>query len=252
MAESTANIRVYHKGEGGNDAVLRAHKIAVPAFRDDPLFAWFFLEDADADARQKRLDVFLKPVIKSGLVCGGYITDAGDWGSMMVVSEPGQDYDGLSTVVKCGGIPATLSGGIRPTHRLLLQYLTKVDKVKLKCLPKSRVRDCFYIMLTATEPSHRKQGLLGAQVEHLQAHATTVGKPVWLEATSRYSMSQFARHGFEHIEDIRVGKGKVDAQGKREKGGEGVLIACMIWWPEGTKEVVPEKNGLREKNKGTA
>lgn len=101
--------------KGDQDAVLRAHKIATPAFRHDPLFAWIFAEEPDVDARQRRLDVFFKPIVKSGLVCGGYILDAADWGSMMVVSEPGQDYDGLSTIVKCGGIPATLSGGLRPT-----------------------------------------------------------------------------------------------------------------------------------------
>ncbi|KAJ4262775.1 hypothetical protein NW757_001033 [Fusarium falciforme] len=247
MAESTANIRVHRKGD--EEAVLRAHKIATPAFRDDPLFAWIFSEEPDVDARQKRLEVFFKPVVKSGLVCGGYILNADDWRSMMVVSEPGQDYDGLSTIIKCGGIPATLSGGLRPTLRLLLQYLTQVDKVKLKCLPKSQIRECFYIILTATEPTYRKQGLLSAQTKHLQEHAREVGKPVWLEATSRYSMSQFTKHGFEHIEDIRLGKGKVNAQGKKEKGGEGVLIACMIWWPEGAKEAMNEKKGLQKKDK---
>ena len=101
--------------KGDEEAVLRAHKIATPAFRDDPLFAWIFSGEPDVDARQKRLEVFFKPVVKSGLVCGGYILDADDWRSMMVVSEPGQDYDGLSTIIKCGGIPATLSGGLRPT-----------------------------------------------------------------------------------------------------------------------------------------
>ncbi|KAJ4326891.1 hypothetical protein N0V84_002717 [Fusarium piperis] len=217
-----------------------------------PCLRGSFVEEPDVDARQKRLEVFFKPVVKSGLVCGGYILDAAGWASMMVVSEPGQDYDGLSTIIKCGGIPATLSGGLRPTLRLLLQYLTQVDKVKLKCLPKSQIRECFYIMLTATEPAHRRQGLLSAQVKHLQAHATKVGKPVWLEATSRYSMSQFAKHGFEHIEDIRLGKGKVNAQGKREKGGEGVLIACMIWWPEGAKEAMGEEKSLRKGDKETA
>ncbi|KAJ4255008.1 hypothetical protein NW762_009811 [Fusarium torreyae] len=208
----------------------------APAFRTDPLFAWFFAEEPDDDKRQYRLDVFLKPVIQSAPLTGGYILEANDWSSMMVISEPGQKFDGLSVMFKNGAIPATLSGGLKPTHRILFQYLRAVDKVKLKVLPKSRIRDCFYILLTATVPDHRHKGLLSAQTKLLQDEARKVGKPVWLEATSRYSMKQFQRHGFKLVDDIRMGKGKVNGQGKKEVNGEGVLIACMIWWPEGVEE----------------
>ncbi|KAH7260633.1 uncharacterized protein BKA55DRAFT_590955 [Fusarium redolens] len=160
----------------------------------------------------------------------------------MVVSEPGQNYDGLRSIILSGGIPATLSGGLKPTYRLLIQYLKYVDKIKLKVLPKSRIRDCFYVLLTATEASHRKQGLLSAMIKYLMEEARRVAKPVWLEATSRYSMNQFLRHGFELVEDIRVGEGKVNSQGKKEAGGDGVLIACMIWWPEEMKETFTNKS----------
>ncbi|KAF4470840.1 acyl- n-acyltransferase [Fusarium albosuccineum] len=232
--QSKPEIRLHRKDNA--EAFQRAHDIAVPAFRCDPLFAWIFVEGGDDDKRQQRLRVFLKPVVRSGPICGGYILDANDWSSMMVISEPGQDYDGLWTVLKCGAIPATLSGGLKPTH-----YLKSVDKVKLQVLPKSRIRDCFYILLAATTEDHRRQGLLSAQTQYLQDQARKVGRPVWLEATSRYSMSQFLRHGFELVEDIRVGKGKVNAEGKKEPGGDGVLIGCMIWWPEGVRETFEEK-----------
>lgn len=74
------------------------------------------MEHKDDDEREERLHVFLRPVIKSAPICGGYILDAMDWGSMMVVSEPGQNYDGVRSIILSGGIPATLSGGLKPTH----------------------------------------------------------------------------------------------------------------------------------------
>ncbi|EWY89715.1 hypothetical protein FOYG_10516 [Fusarium oxysporum NRRL 32931] len=179
-----------------------------------------FMEHKDDDEREERPQVFLRPVIKSAPICGGYVLDAMDWGSMMVVSEPGQNYDG----------------------RLLIQYLKYVDKIKLKVLPKSRIRDCFYVLLTATEASHRKQGFLSALIQYLMEEARRVAKPVWLKATSLYSMNQFLRHGFELVEDIKMGEGKVNSQGKKEAGGDGVLIACMIWWPEKMKETFANKS----------
>uniref|UniRef100_A0A0D2YHQ5 N-acetyltransferase domain-containing protein n=1 Tax=Fusarium oxysporum (strain Fo5176) TaxID=660025 RepID=A0A0D2YHQ5_FUSOF len=175
------------------------------------------MEHKDDDERMERLQVFLRPVIKSAPICGGYILDAMDWGSMMVVSEPGQNYDAASCLL--------LSRYLILCQRLLIQYLKYVDKIKLKVLPKSRIRDCFYVLLTATEASRRKQGLLSALIQYLMEEARRVAKPVWLEATSRYSMNQFLRHGFELVEDIKVGEGKVNSQGKKEAGGDGVLIA---------------------------
>ncbi|KAM5352084.1 hypothetical protein ACJ41O_004807 [Fusarium nematophilum] len=207
------------------EAWQHAHDIAVPAFRTDPLYAWIFMEDGDDEKREDRLRIFFKPVLKSGPICGGYILDARDWGSMMVVTEPGQNYDGLGVILKSGGIPATLSGG-----RLLFQYLNYLDKVKLKVLPKSRIRDCFFILLAAT----------AALTEYVQDEARKAAKPIWLEATSRYSTNQFQRLGFELVEDIRMGRGKVNAKGKKEAGGEGILITTMIWWPEGVRETFGE------------
>lgn len=83
------------------------------------------MEHKDDDEREERPQVFLRPVIKSAPICGGYVLDAMDWGSMMVVSEPGQNYDGVRSIILSGGIPATLFGGLKTTmyisaSRLLL------------------------------------------------------------------------------------------------------------------------------------
>lgn len=107
-----------------------------------------------------------------------------------------------------------------------------MDKVKATVLPGPKLRDCFYVLITATDPSHRKQGLLAAMVERLLDEARKVNKPIWLEATTKYSAQQFTRFGFETIDEITLGKGKVNAKGAKQGGGEGVTVTAMIWWPE--------------------
>lgn len=117
--------------------------------------------------------------------------------------------------------------------RLLKEYLTAAEKCKAKVLPASRSYDCFYIVITATRSTHRKQGLLSVMMEDVLEKARTAGKPVWLESTTPYSRQQFARFGFEVVGEMLLGKGKVDKDGVRKKGGEGVTLTGMIWRPEG-------------------
>jgi hypothetical protein len=70
-----------------------------------------------------------------------------------------------------------------------------------------------------------------AKVSHLirpvLAMAKEKGWPVCLEATSPRSRDVYAHLGFEVLEEMRVGKGKVDAEGWGCADGEGVLIWAM-------------------------
>jgi hypothetical protein len=75
-----------------------------------------------------------------------------------------------------------------------------------------------------------------ANVSHLirpvLAMAKEKGWPVVLEATSPRSRDVYAYLGFEVLEEMRVGKGKVDAEGWGCADGEGVLIWAMMFGAE--------------------
>jgi hypothetical protein len=57
-------------------------------------------------------------------------------------------------------------------------------------------------------------------------------KPIWLEATTEYSMKLYVRAGFEVVDEIILGRGQVGADGLLKKDGEGVKIWGMVWWPQ--------------------
>ena len=52
--------------------------------------------------------------------------------------------------------------------------------------------------------------------------------PVVLEATTAKSRDVYRHLGFEILEEITVGKGKIDREGRPKEGGEGCLLWSMI------------------------
>ncbi|KAK7398350.1 hypothetical protein QQX98_012284 [Neonectria punicea] len=112
--QAQIEVRLHRKDAEWTQTIQKAVDITVPAFYNDPLFAWMFLEASD-ELRHKKLWVMIRSVPRSALECGGFILEARDWGSVMAVSEPGQKYDGVRTVWRSDGVSATLSAGLMPT-----------------------------------------------------------------------------------------------------------------------------------------
>jgi hypothetical protein len=52
--------------------------------------------------------------------------------------------------------------------------------------------------------------------------------PVWLEATNRHARDVYAHFGFQVADEVRIGKGVINADGWAEQGGEGVLLWGMM------------------------
>jgi len=75
-------------------------------------------------------------------------------------------------------------------------------------------------------------GLAKAIMLEHQHTARCENVPIWLEATSPASRSLYLSLGFNEIEEIIVGKGKVAADATRQPGGPGIPIYAMVWWPE--------------------
>jgi hypothetical protein len=93
-------------------------------------------------------------------------------------------------------------------------------------------KDYYYVFFVGTASSARGQGLCSAIIRSYQERAEKDKKPLWLEGTTEYSMNLYAKLGFEMIDEIVLGKGKVGADGLAKKGGEGVKIWGMVWWPK--------------------
>lgn len=62
-----------------------------------------------------------------------------------------------------------------------------------------------------------------AQARHL---------PIWLEATTPASRNFYLSLGFEEVEEIILGKGKVAADASIQPDGPGVPLYAMVWHPQ--------------------
>jgi hypothetical protein len=55
------------------------------------------------------------------------------------------------------------------------------------------------------------------------------GWPVCLEATSPRSRDVYKYWGFKDLGEVKVGKGVVDGEGRKDRDGEGVSLWVMVW-----------------------
>lgn len=79
-------------------------------------------------------------------------------------------------------------------------------------------------------------GLAKAIMRDHQQTAQAANLPIWLEATTAGSRALYLSMGFEEVEEIWLGKGKVATDASLQSGGPGVSLWAMVWWPTPTPE----------------
>ncbi len=95
----------------------------------------------------------------------------------------------------------------------------------------------FYVFFIGTREDCRGRGHASTLIRHHQALATDANLPIWLEATTTKSRNIYLKLGFEVVQEIVLGKGRVGSDGLVTEGEKavGVPIWGMVWRPEGYK-----------------
>lgn len=78
-------------------------------------------------------------------------------------------------------------------------------------------------------------GLAKEIMRYHQNIARSENLPIWLEATTPSSRHLYLSLGFQEIEEITLGKGKVAPDASIQPGGPGVPLWAMVWWPESSE-----------------
>jgi hypothetical protein len=68
---------------------------------------------------------------------------------------------------------------------------------------------CFYVFFIGTREDCRGRGHASTLIRHHQALATDANLPIWLEATTAKSRNIYLKLGFEVVQEIVLGKGRV-------------------------------------------
>ena len=115
---------------------------------------------------------------------------------------------------------------------MLIDFQSQADKCKKLGLRDAQgrpIKRYHYLFFIGTDPNTRGQGLATKMIHKYQQQSE--GMPIWLEATTKHSRDIYERTGFREVQKMEVGVGTHAASGAFEKGGPGVCIWAMIWFP---------------------
>ncbi|GAP91614.1 putative acyl- N-acyltransferase [Rosellinia necatrix] len=220
--------------QGGKELIPHAVPVLTGAFRDDPIFN-YFMGALSEEERRAFLPVFLAGLLKAGTLNKGILLEASSWGCCAVMMPPGRRVDNPRTVLQGGLVGITLQLKPLGIKRVLVEHANAVKRAKRKAFTRRELAEYWYLFIIGTDPGRQRQGLAGALLEHMKAHARGHGRPLWLEASNPNAKGVYAKHGFEEVEEMTLGVGLVGPDGLAKKGGEGVKTWGMVWRPETKK-----------------
>jgi hypothetical protein len=112
----------------------------------------------------------------------------------------------------------------------LVDLETAAAKARKRVL--SAPRKILHLPLIANDRSSSSDDGQGASVSDIfrpmLAMAFEHGWPVCLEATSARARNIYEYLGFKVVEELRIGVGKVDPEGRRLQDGPGITIWAMV------------------------
>jgi ribosomal protein S18 acetylase RimI-like enzyme len=210
----------------------------------------YYLNKIHGPSRQATLEKLIHLISTAATLNGADFYEAGAVGEGDVSAQPsfqcaamfmppGRAVDdlGLSAwwkLLQQGVLSLVWRTGITAFFRLLFEYPAVGERAKRTVL--STDEQYYYLLMTGTSEEHRGKGLCSAIIREYQAIAQEKGLPIWLEATTKGSMSVYAKAGFENVDGKWViGEGKCDASGEKANGKDavGVEVFPMVWWPNG-------------------
>ncbi|CAG7939015.1 unnamed protein product [Penicillium salamii] len=217
-------------------------------FSTDPVISYMLL-DLSRKERLSYLPTYWETLIKSALLNDAIITEADGWKAASVLLPPGRYVDNAWTLVCAGFLGVLWRIGFPGFKRLWSDFSGMTDNAKRIGLHGQK--RYYYIFSIGTEVEHRGKGekihrlyfhsafvfadlLSGLAKAFLRDHQQTAqaaNLPIWLEATTPASRALYLSMGFEEVEEIVLGKGKVAADATLQSGGSGISLCAMVWWP---------------------
>ncbi|KAF1921296.1 hypothetical protein BDU57DRAFT_436450 [Ampelomyces quisqualis] len=156
---------------------------------------------------------FVPTLVSDGAVC---------------VTEPGS---GVASVWKLEDFTGQPPAVEEHYPRVLAQVENLVFQVKQRAI--APPRKMLHLILIANDresvPSGGKKSSIKTVVMPMLAMAKENGWLAVLEASSPKSRDVYKYLGFEVMEEVHVGVGEVDREGRRKEGGEGVTMWAMVF-----------------------
>ncbi|CAI7661545.1 unnamed protein product [Penicillium pancosmium] len=217
---------------GKDDLLVKVAGLNGRVFDTDPVVAYMLL-DMSREERLAYLPTYWSILVRSALMNGALITEADGWKAASVVIPPDNGIDNVWTLLYAGFLCVLWRIGISGLKRLWTEFSGMTDNAKRKGLHGEQ--RYYYVFSIGTEHDHRGKGLAKEIMRYHQSIARSENLPIWLEATTPSSRHLYLSLGFQEIEEIILGKGKVAPDASIQPGGPGVSLWAMVWWPESSE-----------------
>ncbi|CAG8412671.1 unnamed protein product [Penicillium salamii] len=221
----------HHRKEQANTSIDMLSSVAAlngRVFSTDPIISYMLL-DLPRKERLSYLPTYWETLIKSALLNDAIITEADGWKAASILLPPGRYVDNAWTLVCAGFLGVLWRIGFPGFKRLWSEFSGMTDNAKRIGLRGQK--RYYYIFSIGTELEHRGKGLAKAILRDYQQTAQAANLPIWLEATTPGSRALYLSMGFEEVEEIVLGKGKVAADATVQPSGSGIPLWAMVWWP---------------------
>ncbi|EPS29360.1 hypothetical protein PDE_04309 [Penicillium oxalicum 114-2] len=221
---------------GRHEMLSQVAQLNGRTFSEDPVIN-YMLQDIPKRERLAYLPTYWSVLVKSALLNEAVITEADGWKAAAVVVPPGKQVDNVWTLFYSGFGCVLWKMGFSGLKRLWSEFSGMTDNAKKVGLQGQK--RYYYIFSIGTETEHRGKGLARAIIRDRMRQAQLENLPIWLEATTPNSRKLYLSMGFQEIEKIVLGKGKVDDHAQPQPGGSGVPLWAMIWWPAQVADETP-------------
>lgn len=174
---------------------------------------------------QKRLEEHFAPSTYALTRDGAIIAEAGDWAAAALWEPSG--FSLKSPPMNHNGSRAGPSG---PT---IDEFWETSTRIKRKCLGDKVVDEARYWHLSriARAKGRNEKGAVSAIILPFLEKAKLESVPVWLESTAKNARDMYSHFGFEVVDEIVIGCGRLDAHGEENDNGEGIKSWAMVKWP---------------------
>jgi len=202
-------------------------------FEDDPCIT-YVLCSMTREQRLAYLPAYFDVLLTAAAMNNATFEEINDWGSCAVMMPPGSRVDNPFTILQSGFISVLWNIGVGGCSRMFSEIVPKSDAAKKKGLKKGE--KYYYLFFIGTQEERKGQGLATAMIQRYQNIAAREGCSIWLESTTPHSMGIYTHLGFETVEAIILGKGKVAPDGTTMQNGDGVGFWAMIWRPAASSQ----------------
>ncbi|KAF9054048.1 hypothetical protein BJ165DRAFT_681776 [Panaeolus papilionaceus] len=226
--------------------------IFTRSFENDPIINYFRhgVTEGLSEKEWKQNRTFFGFIVKSTLLLKGRLTvvidpeakgEDGSEGKVVAAAcwlPPGKrlSFGTPVVAVKSGLFGCIKSWGWGGFGRFSLIYPDKTHDGMHRCFKemghaKSNIEKTWYLLMTATNPTHQGRGCLSLLVR--EAFANAPDQIFTLEATTAKSRDQYLHLGYAQPTSIHIGKGKVNETGLADKGEKatGFSIYALAKWP---------------------